>query len=135
MEILRSDESIYEHFGQAYVTTVKPRVVKGWHYHKKQVDHFVGLQGKPKVVLYDGRKDSPTHGIINEFILGFENPILIKIPTYVYHGFTAVSSEPAMILNVPTEVYHYDHPDEYRASPFREDIPYDWGDVDHEISR
>ena len=135
MEILRSDESIFEKFGQAYITVVKPRVVKGWHYHKVQVDHFVGLQGKPKVVLYDPRKDSPTYGIINEFVIGLDNPLLIKIPTYVYHGFTAVGKESAMILNIPTEVYHYKEPDEFRVSPFSEEIPYDWGDVDKSVSR
>ena len=135
MEILRSDESIYEKFGQAYLTMVKPRVVKGWHYHKQQVDHFIGVQGTAKVVLYDAREESPTFGLINEFLLGLENSVLVKIPTYVYHGFTAVGNQNAMILNIPTEVYHYDQPDEYRANPFGKEIPYDWGNVDRTISR
>ena len=135
MEILRSDEPIFEKFGQAYITVVKPRVVKGWHYHKHQVDHFVGLRGQPKVVLYDVRKDSSTYGLVNEFVIGFTNPIMVKIPTYVYHGFTAMGSEDAMILNLPTEVYCYQEPDEFRASPFTSEIPYDWGDVDRTISR
>ncbi len=135
MEILRSDEAIFEKFGQCYLTVVKPRIVKGWHYHKFQTDHFVGLNGKPKVVLYDGRKDSSTFGMVNEFILGMENPLLVKIPTYVYHGFTALGSEDAMILNIPTEVYHYKEPDEFRADPFTKEIPYDWGNVDRSISR
>ena len=135
MEILRSDEPIYEKFGQCYITVVKPRVVKGWHYHKKQVDHFVGLQGKPKVVLYDNRKNSPTFGLINEFVIGIENPLMIKIPIYVFHGFTAVGKENAMILNLPTEVYRYKEPDEFRTDPFTKEIPYDWGDVDRSVSR
>ena len=135
MEILRSDESVFERFGQAYVTVCKPHVVKGWHYHKKQVDHFVGLQGKAKVVLYDPRKESKTYQKINEFIIGWHNPLLIKIPTFVYHGFTATGNEEAMILNIPTEVYHYSDPDEYRADPFASEIPYDWGDVDRAASR
>src|SRR3989338_7307001 len=80
MEILRSDEPFFEKFGQAYVTVCKPGIVKGWHYHKGQKDHFVCLQGKAKVVLYDARKDSKTHGMINEFILGWENQQLVKIP-------------------------------------------------------
>ena len=50
MEILRSDDQLFERFGQAYVTICKPRVVKGWHYHKVQTDHFVCLKGKAKVV-------------------------------------------------------------------------------------
>ncbi len=135
MELLRSDEAVFEQFGQAYVTVCKPRIVKGWHYHKIQKDHFICLQGTAKVVLYDGRKNSKTLGMINEFVMGWENPIMLKIPTYVYHGFTAEGSEDAMILNIPTEVYKYAEPDEFRASPFSPEIPYDWGNVDRNLSR
>ena len=135
MEILRSDESIFDRFGQCYVTVVHPGIVKGWHYHKKQFDHFCCLQGTAKVVLYDGREDSKTHQEVNEFILSLDSPLLVKIPPYVFHGFTAVGDEDAMILNLPTELYHYNEPDEFRENPFSEKIPYDWGMVDREKSR
>lgn len=135
MEILRSDEDLYEKFGQAYVTVCKPRIVKGWHYHKLQTDHFVCLQGQAKVVLYDARKNSKSHGMINEFIMDWNKPIVLKIPTYVYHGFTALGNQEAMILNIPTEVYKYADPDEFRANPFTPEIPYDWGDVDRNLSK
>jgi dTDP-4-dehydrorhamnose 3,5-epimerase len=130
MEILRSDEAIFDRFGQCYITVVHPGIVKGWHYHKKQTDHFSCLQGIAKVVLYDGREDSKTYEEVNEFILSLESPLLVKIPPYVFHGFTAVGNEDAMILNLPTEPYHHSEPDEYRESPFSGKIPYDWGLVD-----
>jgi dTDP-4-dehydrorhamnose 3,5-epimerase len=41
MEMLRSDDPIFQKFGQVYVTTCYPGVVKAWHYHKKQDDNFV----------------------------------------------------------------------------------------------
>ena len=135
MELLRSDEPIFERFGQIYVTICKPRIVKGWHYHKVQTDHFVCLQGKAKVVLYDARKKSKTYGKINEFVIGWHNPMMIKIPTYVYHGFTSADDQEAMILNIPTEVYRYQDPDEFRTSPFTSEIPYDWGNVGRALSR
>jgi len=134
MEILRSDEPIFEKFGQIYVTVCKPRVVKGWHYHKIQTDHFVCLQGTAKVVLYDARKDSRTHGQINEFILSWDDQKLVKIPTYVYHGFAALGKQDAMILNIPTEAYRHADPDEFRADLFSGEIPYDWGDIDQKVS-
>lgn len=135
MEILRSNEEIFDQFGQCYVTQVLPGIVKGWHYHKKQYDHFCCLAGTAKVVLYDGREKSKTHGEVNEFILSLESPLVVKIPPYVFHGFTAVGDEPAMILNLPTELYHYAEPDEFRENPFSEKIPYDWGFVNREKSR
>jgi len=135
MELLRSDEPIFEGFGQSYVTFCNPRIVKGWHYHKRQVDHFVCLGGEAKVVLYDSREGSKTHGLVNEFILSLAHSVLVKVPTYVLHGFTAVGGHEAMVLNFPTAVYNYSSPDEFRKDPFSPEIPYDWGDVDRRLSR
>ena len=87
MEMLRSDWEEYERFGQVYVTAAYPGVVKAWHYHKKQTDHFVCIHGMAKVALYDGREDSPTYREVVEFFVGRLNPCLIKIPPLVMHGF------------------------------------------------
>ena len=127
MEVMRSDDELFEKFGQAYITVGYPGVVKGWHYHKKQIDHFCAIHGMIKVVLYDPREDSPTKGEVNEFFMGVHNPILLKIPRFVYHGFKAVGTTEGIILNIPTEVYNYEDPDEHRVDPFDNDIPYDWG--------
>jgi dTDP-4-dehydrorhamnose 3,5-epimerase len=130
MEMLRSDWEEYEKFGQVYITAVYPGVVKGWHYHKLQTDHFVCVQGMAKVVLYDGREDSPTHGEVNEFFMGTLDPILLRIPKGVMHGFKGISEEMALIVNVPTELYNYQQPDEYRLPAHTDEIPYDWSRQD-----
>ena len=130
MEILRSDWEEFEQFGQVYVTAVYPDVVKGWHYHKIQSDHFGCVSGMAKVVLYDGREGSPTHGEVNEFFMGYLNPILLKIPPGVMHGFKGIGDEITLIVNVPTEVYRYDQPDEYRLPAHTDEIPYDWSRKD-----
>ena len=126
MEILRNDDDIFEQFGQVYITTAYPGVVKGWHFHKKQTDNFTCIKGMMKVVLYDGREDSTTYKIINEFYVGEKNPILITVPSLVYHGFKAIGTETAFFLNVPTHVYDYKEPDEFRAPPDDPEIGYDW---------
>ncbi len=125
-EILRSDWDIFKKFGQVYFTTAYPGVVKGWHYHKLQTDHFFCLKGMTKLVLYDSREDSPTFGKINEFFIGEHNPLLVVIPPLVYHGFKAISTEESMMINVPTELYNYEKPDEYRLDADTDEIPYDW---------
>jgi dTDP-4-dehydrorhamnose 3,5-epimerase len=126
MEVLRSDDELFSKFGQVYITTAYPGVVKGWHYHKKQIDNFAVVKGMIKLVLYDPREDSPTKGEINEFFLGEYNPMLIQIPNWVYHGFKCVSEEEAICLNCPTELYNYENPDEYRVDPHEGGIPYEW---------
>jgi len=130
MEMLRSDWPEFERVGQIYITAVYPGVVKGWHYHKIQDDHFICVSGMAKVVLYDARQGSATHGTINEFFIGPLNPMLVRIPRGVYHGFKGISEEPALIVNVPTELYNYDEPDEYRLPAHTDQIPYDWGRKD-----
>ena len=130
MEILRADDDLFEKFGQAYITTGYPGVVKGWHYHKKQVDHFCVVKGMMKVVLYDARDGSPTKGEVNEFFMGEHNPMLLKIPRLVYHGFKTISDTEAVCLNLPTEPYKYSEPDEFRVPAHDKSIPYDWSRKD-----
>lgn len=126
MEMLRSDDPLFQKFGQIYLTTAYPGVVKGWHYHKKQVDNFVVVRGMMKIVLYDQRKGSGTFGEVNEFFLGDYQPLLLQIPAGVCHGFKCVGEKEALVINCPTEVYNYDDPDEYRIEPHDKAIPYDW---------
>ena len=127
MEILRSDDKIFTNFGQVYITTAYPAVVKGWHYHNKQDDNFRCIRGMMKVALYDGREDSPTNGTVMELFSGVKNPVLIHVPPGIYHGFKAVGTETAYFLNVPTLPYNYEEPDEFRLTPDTREIPYDWG--------
>lgn len=126
VEILRSDEEGFVGFGQVYMTTTYPGVVKAWHLHKAQDDNFCCLKGTVKLVMYDARDDSPTKGTINELFIGDHNPKLVRVPPGVYHGWKCVSEEEAIILNVPTEPYNHEAPDEYRAAWNTPDIPYSW---------
>lgn len=126
MEILRADDEAFEKFGQVYMTTAYPGVVKAWHYHKNQADNMAVVKGMMKIVLYDNRKNSLTKGEVNEFFVGEHNPILITIPREVYHGFKCISDEEAIVINIPTNTYNYESPDEYRVDPHKNNIPYNW---------
>ena len=127
MEMLRCDDSIFEKFGQVYLSVCNSNIVKGWHYHKKQTDHFVIVNGNAKVVLYDMQENSRTKGEIQEVFMGENNPVLLKIPTFVLHGMTPADDNPIYLINCPTEPYNYKNPDEFRIDFKSRDIPYDWG--------
>ena len=126
MELMRCDDAIFRKFGQAYVSLNYPGVVRGWHYHKKQDDYFAVVKGMVKVALYDAREGSPTQGQVNEFFLGEQNNILLKIPVGVMHGYKTVSTEPSLLVNFPTEPYDPQEPDEYRLPWDTDEISYDW---------
>jgi dTDP-4-dehydrorhamnose 3,5-epimerase len=94
--------------------------------HKKQTDNIACIKGMMQLVLYDDREKSKTRKEINEFTIGERNLLIVKIPPEVWHGFKALGEEYVLMLNVPTELYNYKKPDEYRLPPDTEKIPYDW---------
>lgn len=126
LEIMRADDrDVFTKFGQVYVSATYPGVVKAWHYHKEQIDNFACIAGMVKLVLIDTRPDSPTSGAVNEFFVGVQNPLLVQVPQLVYHGWKCISLDTAMVVNIPTEPYHYADPDEYRLAA-HDSLPYDW---------
>jgi len=125
-EILRADDPWFEKFGQVYFTTTYPGVVKAWHFHKKQTDHFYVIKGTIKVALYDSRPQSPTQGVVNELYLGEHCPGLVRIPPGVQHGWMAVGQSEAYIVNLVSETYNHADPDEFRTPAHDNAIPYDW---------
>ena len=126
MEILRSDDKVFKKFGQVYMTSAYPGVVKAWHFHQKQDDNFACVYGKIRLVLYDARKKSPTYKEMNEFILSTDDPILVTIPKMVYHGFKGIADHESIVINTPTLPYDHKKPDEYRIDAYENDIKYDW---------
>jgi dTDP-4-dehydrorhamnose 3,5-epimerase len=79
-----------------------------------------------KIALYDQREESPTNGMLNEYFIGEKNPLLIRIPPMVFHGFKAIGGDTAYVINIPNRLYDREDPDEYRLPPDCKDIPYDW---------
>lgn len=127
MECLRSDDELFIRFGQLYMTTTYPGVVKGWHLHHEQWDNVVCVKGMIKLVLHDGREQSPTRGETDEFFLGEHQPQLVRIPPGVWHGWKCTSPDEAYVVNAPTELYRYDAPDQDELPQDDPSIGYDWG--------
>jgi dTDP-4-dehydrorhamnose 3,5-epimerase len=126
-EILRRDEELFLGFGQVYLTAVYPGVVKAWHCHEHQTDHFVVVAGMVKFVVADLREGSPTHGEVTEYFIGDQNRLLIQIPPGVYHGMKGIGDKTALAINCPTEPYRHEKPDEIRLPFDTKKIKYDWG--------
>ncbi len=126
MEILRADDDLFLKFGQVYMTSTLPGVVKAWHFHKKQTDNVACVQGMIKLALYDAREGSSTFNEVSQFYIGIHNPLLVQIPAGVYHGWMCISQDEAIIVNIPTEVYNYEAQDEHRIDPHENHIPFDW---------
>ena len=126
MEMLRNDDDVFTGFGQSYVSLNYPGVIRAWHYHKKQDDLWVVVSGMVKAVAFDAREDSPTYRETNEFFMGENNPMLLKIPAGVMHGYKTIGDKPALLVNFPTQPYNPEEPDEYREPYDSKMIGYDW---------
>ncbi len=124
MHMLRSDDPEFERFGEVYFSWVNPGVVKAWHLHKEMTLNYVCPHGLVKLVLYDGREESATHGEVMEIFLGPDSHRLVTVPPGVWNGFKGVADQPSMVANCATLAHD---PDEIvRMDPTASDIPYDW---------
>lgn len=126
MEILRDDDEFLDRFGQASMSLTYPGVIKAFHYHKIQDDIWFFPKGNAQVVLYDMREESLTFKKTNVFYMGENNPIIVKIPKGVAHGYRVLGNEPAMIVYFTTESYKPSQPDEFRLDWDDPEIGFDW---------
>ena len=124
LHMMRSDDDIYEKFGEIYFSLVYPGVIKGWHLHKEMTLNYAVPVGLIKLVLYDDRENSPTKGQINEFYIGENNYCIVKIPKMIWNGFKGIGMIPSLVANCSTLAHD---PDEIiRKDPFSKEIPYNW---------
>jgi dTDP-4-dehydrorhamnose 3,5-epimerase len=126
MEIQREDDVIFPGFGQTYITSTFPGIIKAWYRHEKQIDQIAVIVGTLKLVLYDDRENSPSYGQINTIFLGELAPKLVQIPPAIWHGFQAIGTQEAFAVHLNSVAFQADAPDEDRL-PFNTNlIPYHW---------
>lgn len=125
-EVLRADWPEFTRFGQAILTINRPGVIRGWHWHRRQIDVIVPVSGRVLVPLYDGRADSPTHRALEQRVSEDGARFALFVPPGVYHGYRTLGDEAATILNFPSELYDPRQPDEQRVPFDDKSIGYDW---------
>jgi dTDP-4-dehydrorhamnose 3,5-epimerase len=127
MEMVDFDHPFWEEpVLYAYTFTVAPGRIKGWGMHRLQTDRYVALAGRLRVVLYDGRTESPTFQRFAEFFFADETPGFLRIPPGVWHADQNVGEAPCRVINFPTRPYDRDAPDKYRIDPASGEIPFDF---------
>ena len=126
MEVQRCDDSLYPGFGQVYVTSTRPGVIKAWYRHKTQIDQIALAKGGLKLALFDSRKSSPTRDQCHEIIMEESAPLLVQIPPGVWHGFQATGPGETFLLHLNSVPFDFDTPDEERLPADDPSIPYVW---------
>lgn len=98
-------------------------VLRGLHYHHKQVDYWYLLQGTVRVGLADLRPTSPTYRNAQTVDLGNDHASGLFIPVGVAHGFLALSD--ATLCYIVDN--YYDGADELGVRWDDPDIGLNWG--------
>jgi dTDP-4-dehydrorhamnose 3,5-epimerase len=115
---------------QVHITTTLPGRVRAWGLHQLSTDRLFVVNGLIKIVVFDGRNDSPTFGKINEFTVSEKNPGLLIIPPNLYHGWKNMGTAEATIINMPDRMYDYDKPDAldlpWDSEAAARIVPYRW---------
>ena len=125
-EILRDDDNILKHLGQASVSLTKPRIIKAFHWHTYQDDLFYVISGNAQVVLYDLRKNSNSYKQTMTLRMSDKEPKLLFIPKKVAHGYKALGKKPLLMLYFMNRSYNPKKPDEQRIPFDAKKIGFKW---------
>ena len=109
-----------------YQSRLFPAAIGAWSCHAKTIDRLFVSQGHLKIVLYDGREESPTYGRIMELHAGDVRPAFLVLPIGIWHGVQNLGSIDALLINFPSRAYDYNDPDHYRLPYDSPEIPYTW---------
>lgn len=141
--------SVYDHVreiaGQINISKMYAGVVKAWHRHALQEDHWCVPVGHLKIGLFnsggeplsaelrlasavpDGelvrRVEVPAGKGIAVF-LGEQRPGVLRIPAGIWHGGVAVGGKDALLTYYVTRRYDAKIPDEERAA--WDQFPFEW---------
>jgi dTDP-4-dehydrorhamnose 3,5-epimerase len=101
----------------------QPNVLRGLHYHHRQVDYWYVVNGKIRAGLADLRPDSPTYHATQTVEMSAENNLGLFIPIGVAHGFVAL--EPSTLIYLVDN--YYDGDDEFGVAWNDPDLNINWG--------
>ena len=124
LHMLRADAPHFQAFGEVYFSQVRAGTTKAWKRHLRMTQNLAVPVGEIKLVIYDDRAGSPTHGVAQEITTGTEHYALIRIPPLVWYGFKAAATGDALIANCAS--LPHDPGEVERVAPDTVAIPYRW---------
>ncbi len=106
-------------------------VVRGLHYHFRQVDYWCLYHGRVRAALADIRPDSPTFRATQTIDMNGDQRIGLFIPIGVAHGFASLSERITLTYVVDN---YYDNGDEFGVAWNDPELALDWGLTDPIVS-
>lgn len=122
LHALKSEESGYFGFGEAYFSSVNSGAVKAWKRHREMYLNLIVPSGRIRFVVYDDRQNSSSFGRIGEIILSTDNYYRLTVPPMLWVGFQGVCDCRSILLNVANIQHQESEADRKEPS----EINYEW---------
>ncbi len=107
-ELMRTEDVSNGTFGQLLITTAKPGLEKGGHYHLRKREWYIVLQGKGQIRIWD-KKSSETATLD----VDGEHLILVEIPIGFFHSIKNTGVDELHVLVYLSEAYNPEDSDTY----------------------
>jgi dTDP-4-dehydrorhamnose 3,5-epimerase len=92
---LKSSESTFHGFGEAYLTTILPGQTKGWKKHSKMHLNLVVVQGEVAFHVHSEQTSTT-----ETFIIGPDNYSRLHVPPGLWMAFSCTTELPGLVLNL-----------------------------------
>ena len=125
LHMMTRDSKFLIQFGEVYFSEIHSGKIKAWKRHKKKIQNLTVPINKIRLVIYDNRSSSSTHGKIAEYELGRpDHYCLVHIPPMLWYGFQTLGDQTALIANCADQPHD---PEETESLPVdSNEIPYQW---------
>lgn len=97
-----------ENFGQIFISTTKPGITRGNHFHHTKTEKFLVIRGEAIIRF----RQIDTVKVI-EYQVNGENPTVVDIPTGYTHNITNVGDSELITLFWANEIFDQDKTDTY----------------------
>lgn len=97
-----------DHGGQAFMSSTKPGITRGEHFHCSKIERFLVMKGDATIRirrLFDGH--------VHEFLVSGENPVYIDMPTLHTHNISNTGDRELLTLFWANEIFDPDRPDTF----------------------
>jgi dTDP-4-dehydrorhamnose 3,5-epimerase len=98
LHALKSNDSTFSGFGEAYFSWIKPGTIKAWKMHSKMTMNLVVPSGNVRFVFTQNESDSEVK--FREIEIGEKNYSRITVPPNIWFGFQNRALSPSLILNL-----------------------------------
>ena len=98
IKMLNKKDKLFSKFGEIYFTTIKPRKIKAWRMHTKNICHLLVIKGK--IVLKILHKNK-----VKNIKLSEHNNFLVKIPNNYWFGMKNLGKTEVIVANLMDDVH------------------------------